>query len=45
MKASGIIASRAQKGVLWSHNDRGDDARIFAISEEGADLGMLVSNF
>ena len=40
-QASGIIASRNQRGVLWSHNDHGDDARIFAFSEEGADLGTV----
>ena len=37
----GIIASRTQRGVLWSHNDHGDDARIFALSETGEDLGNL----
>ena len=42
-QASGIIASRNQKGVLWAHNDHGDDARIFALSEEGADLGNYSS--
>ena len=35
-----MIASRVQRGVLWSHNDHGDDARIFALSEEGEDLGI-----
>ena len=27
--------------MLWSHNDHGDDARIFALSETGEDLGNL----
>jgi len=38
-EASGLIASRTQKGLLWTHNDHGDDARIFAMSEEGEDFG------
>ena len=27
--------------MLWSHNDHGDDARIFALSDTGEDLGNL----
>ena len=34
-----MIASRTQKGLLWTHNDHGDVARIFAMSEEGEDFG------
>ena len=40
MQASGLIASRTLRGLLWSHNDHGDIARIFAMSEEGEDLGI-----
>ena len=37
-----MIASRTQRGLLWSHNDHGDVARIFAFSEEGVDLGIFI---
>ena len=36
---SGLVASRSQPGVLWAHNDSGDSARVFAMTEEGLDLG------
>ena len=38
-ESSGIAASRCQNGVLWTHNDSGDDAFIFAIGMSGEDLG------
>lgn len=38
-EASGIVASRQNPGVLWVHNDSGDSARVFAISEKGEFLG------
>jgi hypothetical protein len=41
LEVSGMVASPTHKGVLWMHNDSGDDARIFAISTEGAPLGTL----
>lgn len=40
-EASGIVASPTHPGVLWLHNDSGDDARLFAISTTGAALGEL----
>ncbi len=33
---SGLAVSRSQDGVLWVHNDSGDDARIFAVDTQGA---------
>lgn len=39
-EASGIVASRAHPGVLWSHNDGGDDVGVFAIGDDGRDLGF-----
>lgn len=33
-EASGLAASRKNKGVLWVHNDRGDAPRIFAMSTQ-----------
>lgn len=38
-ESSGIAASRCQKDVLWTHNDSGDDAFIFAINPKGESLG------
>ena len=37
---SGLAASRIVPGVLWSHNDTGDSARVFALSDKGALLGI-----
>lgn len=39
-ECSGLIASRNNAGVLWAHNDSGDDARIFALSTQGQLLGI-----
>lgn len=39
VESSGVAASRCQPGVMWTHNDSGDDAFIFAINEAGDDLG------
>ena len=38
-ESSGIAASRCQNSVLWTHNDSGDDAFIFAIDLKGESLG------
>ena len=38
-EASGIVASRKNPGVLWTHNDSGNDAKIYAISTSGETLG------
>lgn len=38
-EASGIIASRQNAGVLWTHNDSGYRGSIFAISTNGTELG------
>jgi hypothetical protein len=39
-EASGIAASRKNIGVLWTHNDSGDSARIFAMNTHGKHLGV-----
>ncbi len=41
-EASGLVASRQNRGVLWSHNDAGGRGRLFAMSTTGADLGYYV---
>ena len=38
-EASGLAASRKNPGVLWTHNDSGDSARVFALSSSGKLLG------
>ena len=34
-ECSGLVVSRKNPGVLWVHNDSGDVARLFAVSENG----------
>ena len=38
-ETSGIAASRRANGVWWLHNDSGDSARVFAVGNDGRDLG------
>lgn len=38
---SGLGVSRTHAGVLWVHNDSGDDARVFAIDDTGATLASF----
>lgn len=38
-EASGIVASRKNKGILWVHNDSGNPATVYAINPEGKLLG------
>ena len=38
-ESSGLAASRCQNGVLWTHNDSGDDAFLYAINFKGDSLG------
>lgn len=38
-QASGIALSRVNPDVLWTHNDAGDSARIFALDTQGRELG------
>ena len=38
-ESSGIASSRTNPGLLWTHNDSGDTARLFAFNEKGEDLG------
>lgn len=39
-EASGLALSRINQGILWTHNDSGDDARIFAVGTDGRDYGQ-----
>jgi hypothetical protein len=38
-ESSGIVASRAQAGVFWSHNDSGGGPYLYAFDRKGKDLG------
>jgi hypothetical protein len=38
---SGLVRSPAQTGVLWTHNDSGDRARIFALRTDGSEIASL----
>lgn len=39
IEASGIVASRKNRGVFWTHNDSGGKGRIFAFDSVGKHLG------
>jgi hypothetical protein len=41
VESSGLVASRRHPGVLWTHNDSGDAARLFAIGRDGRVLATL----
>lgn len=38
-ESSGIVASRANPGLYWTHNDSGDGPNIYAVDERGARRG------
>ena len=38
---SGMACSSRVPGVLWVHNDSGDDPRLFAVGPDGKTLGIL----
>jgi hypothetical protein len=40
-EASGLAASRQNKGLFWTHNDSKDANRIFLFDEKGSDKGTF----
>lgn len=38
-ESSGVAASRSHAGVLWTHNDSGDDPIVYATNLAGEELG------
>ena len=40
-EASGLAYSKRQDGILWTHNDHGDDARVIAMSDEGQRVSIV----
>ena len=43
-ESSGIIASRKNPGILWTHNDQGSKPLLFAISRAGSLIGQFQIN-
>jgi hypothetical protein len=41
VESSGLAVSRRHPGVLWTHNDSGDAARVFAVGRDGRVLATL----
>lgn len=37
-EVSGIVASRTHEGVLWAHNDSGDEARLYALDARTGEI-------
>jgi hypothetical protein len=42
VEASGIVASPTTPGLLWLHNDSGDDAQLYAVATDGPFLGTVM---
>jgi len=42
-ESSGLACSRTTPGLFWTHNDSGDDARVFLFDRQGRDLGSGVT--
>ncbi|MEA2453252.1 MAG: hypothetical protein QOG04_1962 [Actinomycetota bacterium] len=39
IESSGLVASRTQAGVLWTHNDSGGGPYIYCLRDNGSDCG------
>ncbi|NJL14472.1 MAG: hypothetical protein HC913_16665 [Microscillaceae bacterium] len=42
-EASGLAVSRSNTSLLWTHNDSGDPARLFLLTNTGEDRGIYTS--
>jgi len=40
-ESSGLASSRRRPGVFWTHNDSGDDARLYCFDRKGQSLGAV----
>jgi len=40
LECSGLVASQTNPGILWTHNDSGNTARLFALTEDGSLRGI-----
>ena len=41
-ESSGVVVSRAHRGILWTHNDSGDRPYLYATDLRGRDRGALL---
>lgn len=41
VEASGLVKSRRHDDLLWTHNDSGDSARVFALRTDGSHAGFV----
>lgn len=41
VEASGLVVSRVNPGVFWTHNDKGGNAEVFAFGIDGLHLGTF----
>jgi hypothetical protein len=41
-ESSGVTPSRRHRGVFWTHNDSGDEPRLYATDSAGDDLGSVL---
>jgi hypothetical protein len=41
VESSGLALSRRHPGVIWTHNDSGDQARLFAVGPDGRTRAVL----
>lgn len=41
VESSGVAPSTRRRGVLWTHNDSGDEPRLYATDSAGDDLGSV----
>jgi len=41
IESSGAAASHRVRGVIWTHNDSGDEPRLYATDSSGDDLGSV----
>lgn len=41
IESSGLACGRYNQGVFWTHNDSGDQPRVFAFNLAGEDLGVF----
>ncbi len=42
VEASGLAEGRANRGLLWSHNDSGDTPRLFVLDQDGTSRGTFL---
>jgi len=42
IESSGVTPSRRRQGVFWTHNDSGDEPRLYATDSAGNDLGSVL---